>query len=77
MDKVKNRELLIEKIKGISDQNLIDEINRLLDIGIDESAYILSKDQKEAIQEARNQINNGEGIPSDQIFKEADEWTKK
>lgn len=77
MGKVKNREQLIEKIKKIDDQNVIDEINRLLEINIDESVYELSEEQKKAIQEGREQIERGEGIPSDQVFRDIDEWLNK
>ncbi|MFA0961656.1 hypothetical protein AB9P05_07605 [Roseivirga sp. BDSF3-8] len=69
MGKVKNREQLIERIKNIDDQNVIDEIYRLLDISIDESVYQLNEEQKKAIQEGRDQIARGEGIPSEQVFK--------
>lgn len=77
MGKVKNREQLIEKIKIIDDQNVIDEINRLLDINIDESVYVLSEEQEKAIQEGREQIERGEGTPSDQVFRDIDEWLNK
>lgn len=77
MDKVKNREQLIEKIKKIDDQNVIDEINRLLEINIDESVYELSEEQEKAIQEGREEIERGQGIPSDQVFKDIDEWIDK
>jgi predicted transcriptional regulator len=77
MGKVKNREQLIERIKKIDDQNVIDEIYRLLDVNIDESVYQLSEEQKKAIQEGREQIERGEGIPSDQVFKDIDEWLNK
>jgi hypothetical protein len=77
MGKVKNREQLIERIKNIDDQNVIDEIYRLLDINIDESVYQLNEEQKKAIQEGREQIARGEGIPSEQVFKDIDKWLKK
>jgi predicted transcriptional regulator len=77
MGKVKNRKQLIERIKKIDDQNVIDEISRLLDINIDESVYILNEEQKKAIQEGREQIERGEGIPSEQVFREIDEWLNK
>jgi predicted transcriptional regulator len=77
MGKVKNREQLIERIKKIDDQNVIDEIYRLLNVNIDESVYQLSEEQKKAIQEGREQIERGEGIPSDRVFKDIDEWLNK
>ena len=77
MGKLKSRERLIETIKAIDDQNVIDEIYRLLDMNIDEAVYELSEVQKQAIQEGRRQIEHGEGIPSDQVFKDIREWLNK
>lgn len=72
-----NREQLIERIKKIDDQNVIDEIYRLLDINIDEVVYQLNDAQQHAIEEGREQIERGEGIPSDRVFKDIDEWLNK
>jgi hypothetical protein len=77
MNKVKNREQLIERIKKIDDQNVIDEIYRLLDIDVDESIYQLNEEQKREIQQGRNEIERGKGIPSDQVFNDIDKWLKK
>ncbi len=77
MAKVKNRKQLIEKIKKIDDQNVIDEISRLLEINIDESVYIIKEEQKKAIHEGREQIARGEGVPSERVFKDISEWLNK
>jgi hypothetical protein len=45
-----------------------------LDINIDETTYKLNDQQKQEIAQARDEINRGEGIPSEQVDKEMDEW---
>ena len=77
MIRAKQRNELIEKIKNIQDPKVIEEIYRLLDINVEESVYKLTDMQKNEIDQAREQINRGEGIPSEQIDTEFDEWLKE
>ena len=77
MINLKSRQELIEKIKSIQDPKVIEEIYRLLEINLDESVYQLSEQQKKEITTAREEIARGEGIPSEQVDNELDEWLKK
>lgn len=77
MIRAKQRIELIEKIKHIQDPKVIEELNRLLDINVDVPVYKLTDRQKNEIDQARDEINRGEGIPSEQIDKEFDEWLKE
>ena len=77
MIRSKQQNELIEKIKNIQDPKVIEEIYRLLDINVDESVYNLSVQQKKEIDQAREEIKRGEGIPSEQVDKEFDEWLSK
>lgn len=77
MIKTKQRNELIEKIKNIQDPNVLEEIYRLLDINIDETTYKLNDKQKQEIAQARDEISHGEGIPSEQVDNEIDEWLKE
>ncbi len=77
MVNIQDKEKLIQKIKNIENQDLIEEINRLIDIEFDDTPYLTNEDQKKAIQEARAQINNGDIINGDQADKEIDEWIGK
>ena len=77
MIKPKQRNELIEKIKNIQDPKVIEEIYRLLDINVDESVYKLTDEQKKEIDHAREEIKRGEGISSEQVDKEFDEWLKE
>jgi hypothetical protein len=57
------QELLIEKIRKTDNHELLEEATRLLDIEIgDSDVYILSASEKTDIEEAREQIRNGESF---------------
>lgn len=77
MGKVKHRNKLIDRIKEIDDQNVIDEIHRLLNIEFDDNIYELNADQKKEIEQARSEIQSGKGISSEKLNKEIDEWLGK
>jgi hypothetical protein len=70
----KQRDELIERIRNIKDPRIIEEIYRLLDINIEDSVYKLTDEQKTDIAQAREEINRGEGISSEQVDKEFDAW---
>jgi hypothetical protein len=68
-----SKDKIISKIKKIENQDILDEVNRLLDIAFDEEIYITSEKQKEKIKIAQNQVENGETISSEEADKEIDE----
>ncbi|WP_162340058.1 hypothetical protein [Cyclobacterium salsum] len=72
-----HRNRLIEKIKSIDKKDIIDEIYRLLEVDFDDTIYVTNEKQKAEIAEARKQIENGEGIDSEEVFKKARKWLKK
>ena len=72
------RKLLIEKIQLTDDNKLLEEASRLLDVEIEEpDVYILNNKQKQAIEEGRKQIINGDYLTDEQSNKEIDEWLTK
>jgi predicted transcriptional regulator len=78
MSTIELRKLLIEKIQVTDDDKLLEEASRLLEVDIDESdVYILNDKQKEAIEEGRKQIINGEYLTDEESNKEIDEWLNK
>lgn len=68
---------LIDRINSISDREILDEVNRLLEVDIEESVYQATEEQKKEVETARSQISVGLGIPSDVADKEIDEWLSK
>ena len=77
MIKPAQKEKIINRIKELEDINLIDDINRLLEIEFDDSTYKTNENQKNAIREARNQIKKGDTLTENQADNEIDEWLEK
>jgi hypothetical protein len=77
MGNLKDREALINRIRKIDDKNVLDEVKRLLNLNFDDTFYQLNEDQEAEITQAREELNRGEGISSDQVEKDFDEWLNK
>ena len=78
MSAIELRKKLIEKIAKTENEDLLNEIYRLLEMETsDIEIYKVSSDQMDAITEARNQIKNGEFLTDEEADKEIDEWLKK
>lgn len=73
----KYRSRLIDRINSINNKDILDEVNRLLEVDIEETVYQTTAEQKNEIEIARAQISAGEGIPSDVADREIDEWLSK
>lgn len=73
----KYRARLIERIKSIKNRDVLDELNRLLEVDIEESVYQTSEEQKKEIEIARAQLSAGHGIPSNLADREIDEWLSR
>jgi len=75
MIKAKHRNELIDRIRSIKNKDILDEVNRLLDVDIeDETVYQLNKQQKKEINLAQQQIKQGMGIQSNQADEEIYKW---
>ena len=67
-----------DKIKKIDNEDLLNEVNRLIEIETsDLEVYKFNDEQKAAIEEAENQIRNGEFLTDEEATKGIDEWLKK
>ena len=78
MSAIELRKKLIEKIAKNENEDLLNEIYRLLEMETsDIEIYKVSSDQMDAITEARNQIKNGEFLTDEEADKEIAEWLKK
>lgn len=72
------REKLIREINSSHNKNLLEELYRYLDReNKTQKTYNLSDEQKLAIEEAREQVNNGDYLTSEEANQEIDEWLKK
>ncbi len=74
MSTLELRKRLIEKIQKTDDDNLLKEAYRLLELDAEDiEIYKLSDDQKQIVNEAKHQIQNGKYLTNDQADKEIDE----
>ena len=61
--KPKYKTKLMDKINSISDKNILDEINRLLEIDVDDTIYETSIEQKNEIKLAQQRsVDSGNSI---------------
>jgi len=78
MNKVKLKEKLIKEIQNIEDENILNEVYRLLEIESAEmEVYKLNEEQISAVNEAREQISNGQFFTHEQAKKKIEEWLNK
>ena len=71
------KERLIKKINETEDQKTLEEVYRLLEINFDDEIYILSEEERAAIDEGLEQIKNGQYISSEEAHKQTEEWLKR
>ena len=65
---------LIEKIKATNDEHLLREATRLLEIQLNEKDFILTEEMNSAIDEAKEEIANGEYLTHEEVKKETKKW---
>jgi hypothetical protein len=73
----KYKSKLIKRINSIQDKNILDEVNRLLEVDIEDSIYKTSYEQKQEIEKARLQLSQNQGIPSEEADREIEKWLSK
>jgi hypothetical protein len=78
MSTVELRKRLIDKIQKTEDDQLLEEVYRLLDMEVEElDIYMLSDAQMAAIELSRQQIKEGKYLTDEQANQEIDEWLEK
>lgn len=65
---------LISKIAGISDKVKLKELMQLLQFQTEESVYITSLEDQNAVCEARAEIAKGNVFTNEEVQKELKEW---
>ena len=70
----KYKSKLIDRIRAIDDRNILDEVNRLLEVDIEDTVYQTSLEQKQEVEEARLQLAQNKGIPSEEADEEIEKW---
>ena len=78
MSTIELKKRLIDKIQKTDNENLLGEAYRLLELETEDiEVYKLTDDQRKAINEARQQIKDGQFLTDEQANKEIDEWLNK
>lgn len=78
MSTIELRKRLIDKIQKTDNENLLKEVYRLLEVETENiEIYHLNDDQRNAVEEARQQIKKGESLTDEQANKEIDKWLSK
>ena len=78
MKTVELRKKLIEQIKLSENKSLLEELHHFLSQENEiHHVYKLNEEQKLAIEEAQDQIENGEYLTNEQADHEIEQWLKK
>ena len=71
------KDKLINKLKEINDPAILEEVSNLFELQEPETVYQTNDQQKKAIEEAKEQIKNGQTLTDEQAGKDIDEWLNK
>ena len=78
MSAIELKKRLIDKIQKTDNENLLGEAYRLLELETEDiEIYKLNDEQRKAINEARQQIKNGQFLTDEKSNLEIDEWLNK
>ncbi len=76
MTTIELKKKLIKRINNIEDELLLQEVSRLIDTEEDESdIYYFTKEERDAVEEARKQYARGEYLSNEEANKLFDEWS--
>jgi len=73
---VEIREKLIEKIRNIEDEELLEHIPDLIDFESNEM-YEMRPGEIEAVEDGIKQIENGQSLSHEEVKRQTAEWLKK
>lgn len=78
MTSIELKNKIILKVRQVNDEEVLNEIYKLLDDSLDDSEIMmLSDNHKNAIEVAKEQIEKGEYLTNEQANKEMDKWLNK
>lgn len=68
---------LISQITSITDPVKLKELMHLLQFQNEESIYITSEEEKNAVSEAREEIADGKILTNEEVKEEINRWLRK
>ena len=77
MTSIELKKRLIGKINQTQNNEILEEMYRLIVNEETDNIYELSDEQRKAVEEAQQQFKNGKFLKSEQADKEIEEWLGK
>lgn len=78
MTSIELKNKIINKVRQVNDEEVLNDIYKLLDDSMDDSEIMmLSENHKNAIEVAKRQIEKGEYLTNEQANQEMDKWLNK
>jgi len=72
------KQIIVDKIQEVEDDNLLEEVYRILEIGqLEQKMFSLSEVQMKEIDFRLDEMDNGIFLTNEEAEKELDEWLKK
>lgn len=69
---------LIDKINSTTDENILEEVYRILEIGTTEvEMIVLSDEQKSSIDKGLKDFEDGNYLSNEEANRQIEEWLKK
>ena len=74
----KMKKQLIDKIQSTEDNNMLEEMYRILEVGTQEvDKVVLTDEQKSQIDKGIKDIEKGKYLTNDEANREIEKWLKK
>lgn len=70
------RNTLITKLMAVSDEDILNAVDKLLSTSSDEKQIELTKEQMLMIEMSLQDLENGQTIPHKELFDQEREWLK-
>jgi hypothetical protein len=74
MSNIELQNIIIRRILGIQDTNLLDQLNKILQEMEENDRVQLSDYEKKVIQKSISQVNEGKFLSNDEVFNETGKW---
>ncbi|MEP7147220.1 MAG: hypothetical protein ABI792_09460 [bacterium] len=78
MTATKLKNIIVKRISEVEDIKILRSINQILE-SKEKSGdlYKLSEDQREKIKKSKSQLKEGQRIPNEKVFDDAEKWLKE
>ena len=71
------KDIIVHRIAGIDDKSFLSAINTIIEAKSESTVYKTTPEQRQRIQEAREQIAKGDFLTNKEVEMEIDKWIKE